>query len=260
MARQTTAKKLDDLMNRWKNSGEFQSFIKDGIVDPENYEFPHILFVLRDMNCKEECDLCKSLRETGEGWQTWNNIARWTMALLDGDEEYPRSMPKEKRIEQLKRVAVLNLKKEGGGSRSKGDELIAATKQYGKFIKKEISLCDPDIIICCGLSSNGIEETATLLKDYVFENDELVAHWKTPKLKSPNLENREWSCYLADINDKLVAVVNFCHPQVTNLEGNLRGHDNLFEPLYRDMLYIRNRFRRSLELRRRAIELRNENE
>lgn len=40
---------------------------------------------------------------------------------------------------------------------------------------------------------------------------------------------------------KRIPIVSFCHPQVTNLQG-ARGHDILFEPLYRDMLHIREMF------------------
>lgn len=89
----------------------FDAFISDGIVDAEYYENPHILFVLRDMNCQSERNLCDELRKNGSGWKTWNNIGRWSKALLDGNEEYPHDMSKERRVEQLKRIAVMNLKK-----------------------------------------------------------------------------------------------------------------------------------------------------
>lgn len=75
-----------------KNKHSFNAFIRNGIVDPEYYEMPHILFVLRDMNCLHERDLCMDLRKDGSGWKTWNNIGRWTKALLDGDEKYPQNM------------------------------------------------------------------------------------------------------------------------------------------------------------------------
>lgn len=43
--------KFEELFLKWQNSYNFQAFIKDGIVDSEHYTTPHILFVLRDMNC-----------------------------------------------------------------------------------------------------------------------------------------------------------------------------------------------------------------
>lgn len=78
---------FETLFTEWTASREFAAFVRDGIIDPGNYERPHILFVLRDMNCHEEKDLCECLRTDGSGWKTWNNICRWTKALLEGIEE-----------------------------------------------------------------------------------------------------------------------------------------------------------------------------
>ena len=83
---------FDELFTKWKSEYSFNAFIRDGIVDPAHYDRPHILFILRDMNCRHERDLCADLRRDGSGWRTWNNIGRWTKALLDGDGEYPWDM------------------------------------------------------------------------------------------------------------------------------------------------------------------------
>ena len=39
---------LDRLFARWQRRYPFTAFIRDGIVDPACYDFPHILFILRD--------------------------------------------------------------------------------------------------------------------------------------------------------------------------------------------------------------------
>ena len=137
---------FDALFIKWKSKYDFNAFIRDGIVDSEHYDSPHILFVLRDMNCQSERDLCADLRNDGSGWKTWNNIGRWTKALLDGSEEYPQDMSAEKRIAQLKCIAVMNLKKEGGVSRTAGNELLDAVQTQHDMIYEEICLCDPSII------------------------------------------------------------------------------------------------------------------
>lgn len=223
------------LFAKWKATHNFNAFIRDGIVDPEHYETPHILFVLRDMNCQSEHDLCADLRRDGSGWKTWNNIGRWTKALLDGDEEYPQDMSMMSRVEQLKRVAVMNLKKEGGVSRIAGNELLEAVHAQHEMIYEELCLCDPSIIICCGLASSGITGNATLLKEYVLP---FSTEWASFRSKS---FDRDWWYYFTVINEKQIPVISFCHPQVTNLEG-VRGHEKLFLPLYRDMLHIRKIF------------------
>ena len=227
---------FDTLFAEWKTKHGFNAFIRDGVVDPEHYDSPHILFVLRDMNCQSERDLCADLRNDGSGWKTWNNICRWIKALLDGTEQYPRSMPKEERIRQISRVAVMNLKKEGGGSRTDGRALEQAVEDQCDLIREEICLCNPDIIICCGLSSAGMKGNAVLLEEKQVLT--LVESWESFHSQS---FDREWYYYRAVINGKRIPIISFCHPQVTNLQG-ARGHDKLFEPLYRDMLHIREMF------------------
>lgn len=225
---------FDELFVEWKAKYPFQAFISDGIVDPSGYEEPHILFVLRDMNCDTEMDLRWHLRKYGSGWKTWNNVGRWTKALLDGDTEYPVDMSQEKRIAQVRRIAAMNLKKEGGCERADGFKLFEAVQSQKEMILREIEMCDPRIIIACGLTSSGIDGNAVLLHDHVFDNQP-----KWEQFQSPNL-NKEWYYFQTTINGHVVPVISFCHPQVTSLIG-LRGHD-LFERLYKDMLYIRERF------------------
>lgn len=223
---------FDVLFENWIKEYPFNAFIRDGIVDADSYSNPHVLFVLRDMNCQTGHDLCEDLRRDGSGWKTWNNIGRWSKALLDGCEEYPKDMSRENRVEQLRRIAVMNLKKEGGGSRTNGNELLEAVKTQREQIYEEICLCEPDIIICCGLTASGITGNATLLKEYVLP---ITTEWLSFRSKS---FQRDWWYYYTNINEKRVPVISFCHPQVTDLEGN-RGHEKLFMPLYRDMFYVR---------------------
>ena len=226
---------FDALFTKWKATHNFLAFIRDGIVDPEHYETPHVLFVLRDMNCQSERDLCADLRRDGSGWKTWNNIGRWSKALLDGDEEYPQNMSTANRVTQLQRIAVMNLKKEGGVSRTAGNELLEAVQSQHEMIYEELCLCEPSIIICCGLTASGITGNATLLKNYVLPHS---AKWASFKSKT---FDRDWWYYFTEINGKQIPVISFCHPQVTNLDCS-RGHENLFVPLYRDMLHIRKLF------------------
>ena len=65
-------------------------------------------------------------------------IGRWTKALLDGNEEYPHDMSTDKRVKQIKRIAVMNLKKEGGTSRTSGNELLDSVKSQHDKIYDEI--------------------------------------------------------------------------------------------------------------------------
>lgn len=226
---------MDRLFEKWEKAFEFEAFIRDGAVNEENYERPHVLFVLRDMNCRMKRDLRQDIMKDGGGWKTWNNAARWTAALLDGEKSYPRKMTAEKRSCLMARTAVMNLKKEGGFSRADGRKTEAAVKQQKEFILQELEMLTPDIIVCCGLSSGGAKGNAVLLKEHVLENTQ---EWQ--KFRSVELE-RYWWYFYAVLGGRRIPVISFCHPQTTVLEG-VRGHEDLFEPLYRDMLHIRELF------------------
>ena len=231
---------VEKLFYEWQKTHDFSAFIKDGIVDPDRYEEPHILFVLRDMNCSVSCDLCESLRTHGSGAKTWCNIGRWTKALLDDEEEYPYDMSREKRIEQVGRVAVMNIKKEGGASRAEGGSLLSYAESQKEFILKQIRICDPSIIICCGQGMKDAPSNAVILEEKVFG---IKATWD--KIQSCTLP-REWHYFHTEINGRQVPVVSFCHPQVTNLCGK-RGHEQLFKPLYEDMRMVGNKLLREGE-------------
>ena len=219
---------INALLKQWKTKRSYKAFIADGIVSEEEYAKPHVLFVLREKNDPNPGDLREQLRTYGCVGKTWNNVARWTKALLDREEIYPKEID---RIPWLRKTAAINIKKEGGGSRAKWNEITDAAAEDREEIRQEITLCDPDIIIGCGLGN------AVLLKEYVFGNS--ASDWKDD-LTSLSFQ-RKWQYYTVQINGKTVPVIDFCHPQVTNLEGR-RGHAHLFEPLYRDMLHIKDFF------------------
>lgn len=50
----------------------------------------------------------------------------------------------------LNKVAFMNLNKRGGLSGSKWKTISGYTQKYACFIKREIDMVEPDIIICCG--------------------------------------------------------------------------------------------------------------
>ena len=220
---------IEDLLDAWKLAfqGKIKLFIRDGIVSNADYAEPHILFMMRDMNTDQEDNLREDLYNRGSGWKTWNNAARWTVALLTGDENYPREI---NRRDQMRKVAVINLKKEAGGARANKKQLKDAVSADGAYTLREIEQCDPAIIICGGFGNAG------LLKNHVFK--ELAGDWK--ELPAVSFGGTWWY-YFATINNKQIPVISFCHPQVTNFKGK-RGHDELFEPLYREMLNIRKAF------------------
>ena len=231
---------MENLFKEWQQKYSFSAFIKDGIVDTEKYECPHVLFVLREMNCSVANDLREDLRSCGSGAKTWCNIGRWTKALLDPNEEYPYDMSTKKRIEQISRVAVMNIKKEGGSSRAEGKSLISFAREQKEMILKQLDACDPHIIICCGRGMKDAPSNAVILEKEVFG---ISADWDVIRSCSLPID---WHYFYIEINGRKVPVVSFCHPQVTNLCGK-RGHEELFKPLYKDMQTIGEKLLRTKE-------------
>ena len=103
------------LFSAWKESQGYKYFISDGVFNEEELDKQdyRILFVLKEANWENAtADLCELLlSEKSSGyWKTWNNIARWTKAILEGGN-YPRYVSKADKTYWLKKVIAMNLKK-----------------------------------------------------------------------------------------------------------------------------------------------------
>ena len=213
-----------NLFSIWKEEQGYEYFIYDGVFDAEelNRQTHRILFVLKEANWENaNADLCEFLlSESSSGyWKTWNNIARWSKAILEGGN-YPKYISKSDKTYWLKKVIAMNLKKVGGDDTAEDEVIYSYAHRDRKFLKKQIELYAPDIIICCG---RGTGKNADILHDVVFEKDE-VSEWQEPIL--------QYNYFLAKINDKEnVPVVSFYHPQ-------MRGSHQLFERRFEEMKYI----------------------
>lgn len=233
------------LFEEWRkkpdlNGNKIRKFVVDGVIDQDVFKLQtkKILFILRDKNCSirlEDADnkLACELNDHGSGWRTWNNVARWTSALID-ESDYPYDISDKIRAEHMRKVVAMNLKKEAGTSRTNGDELEFATKSYWNEIYRQIEIYSPDIIICCGLSGKRMKSTYDLLRKYVLGGSNSFENCFE---FNSSIVNHKWRYSIEVIGNKETPVIEFCHPQVTVFKGN-RGHEQLFVPLYNDMKRI----------------------
>lgn len=217
---------FNKLFKEWKEEYDMNIFIEDGIVDRKQYK--HILFILREMNTRENIDLREYL-QSGGYYHTWNNITRWTQALIDKDILYPKDITNNQRKHYLSQIAIINLNKAGGYSKTNGKRLLKTVQTQYHYIYEEIYMCDPDMIICCGFSSHDCPSIATLLKQYILPHSD---EWKTIHSSI----NNNWHYYNTYFN-KTIPVISFVHPCLRHL-NNKQGHDKLFKPLYKDMVMI----------------------
>lgn len=140
------------------------SFTYDGIIDPFEYakQDTKYLFISKESNIKNKKDQ-RPFRANGDIF--WlrdvcfqkqkpsifsksifsNRLAMFANAIYSLDFERVN-----KCHDILNKVAFMNLNKRGGLSGSKGKTITEYTKKYAGFIKREIDMIKPDIIICCG--------------------------------------------------------------------------------------------------------------
>lgn len=203
-----------ELLDLWEKQTEY--FVRDGIFSTDDFEDPKILFVLRDAHIVTEKatppydirDIAK--HPEGEG-RTWNNVARWTRALLDGASySEVETITSDVLSAQLKRVAAINLKKKAGkGNAERISEFACKHKSY---IKKQLEIINPDLIIACGTYSD--------IKRNVYENK---------RRNNSFISGTKYKKFIINLKSKEVPVVEFYHPKY-----NKRNKD-----LTEDMLKIR---------------------
>ncbi|MCI9121951.1 MAG: hypothetical protein HFG00_10590 [Oscillibacter sp.] len=194
------------LFARWKSQRMYASFVEDGVFDEAmwNRQSLHITFVLKDPHWPGGTG---KLRDSllvhdphPNHWRTWNNIARWTQALLDGGT-YQERFSLEERRAQLRRVSCLNLKKVGGGPRVSDRIVRDFARKDWSYIRDQLLLYTPDILVCCG------PVVGRALSRDVFPRAGLpVRDWE---------EEDGWTCFYTRFPEKqrLTPVVCFRHPQ-----------------------------------------------
>lgn len=213
------------LFSRWKTEQGYPYFISDGIFDEDNWNAQRrkILFVLKEANWENgNTDLCTFLlsEKSPTYWKTWNNIARWTKALLEGGD-YPHKVSNADKSYWLRKTAAINLKKVGGDAVAETETIQEYAKKDKVYLKEQIELYNPDIIICCG---RGKGKNADVLHDIVFD-PATVSEWQEP------LTATKYTYFFVRIGEKCVPVVSFFHPQMRG------GHDK-FKQRYNEMIEI----------------------
>ena len=134
-------------------------FIRDGIVCPEQW-FPQKvrpLFLLKEAyHGTGDWDLIKDHLLTKEKMGkhiTWKRVSQWTQGLLHTSTTYLCPFRDEAAMhyfgnEQLRQIAVVNVKKSDGAKDSKKDNILQYAQCDCTELRREIELIDPTIIVC----------------------------------------------------------------------------------------------------------------
>jgi hypothetical protein len=151
---------LDELFKEWyefyQSKGiNIAEFSRDGIIDEARFEKAkkRILFILRETNKFPGKDLRAFLREEVR-WQLWHTVGRWAYGVLNDFPDYSECDKYESICEGVHQVAIMNLKKITGGGWSDLDVINETAHRDKEFIKKEVDIINPQVIVACGTWSH----------------------------------------------------------------------------------------------------------
>ena len=140
----------------------------DGIVNEEIYlssktKVTFLLKEINDPNMKSDwTDYMDWLnkgapdQKTGNLYKTWPNVCLWIELLKNPTCSYKDCLNSNLSFDEsslknnLKNIAIVNLKKTGGGGSSNWEELREATLKCKDFIVSELKEIPSDIVICGG--------------------------------------------------------------------------------------------------------------
>lgn len=167
-------KSIDVLLNEWRSQvvREAGHFVEDGAVCQESWSKAklRVLFLLKEPNgYKGEHgplnELLRKAATTNPGSAMWDrptfhNIGRWAYGLAN----YSHGAPGYQEANKAYKTAVLecayiNIKKSSGGARATKEVAVHAAK-YAAFLRRQVDLLAPDIVVCGG--------TYSILKEHVY--------------------------------------------------------------------------------------------
>jgi len=153
---------METLFDRWKTHlkqrGINEKFVEDGIIDKEKYR--NIVWLLRETNdysgklhqLIREC--IHNPKEHKKYWKTPNTHYKQSLAiagLLHPDLSYQELEKMKKKA--LLHAAVVNIKKTSGKRTANIDQIVDFLKNDKLFIKEEILLLKPKVVIVGGMKS-----------------------------------------------------------------------------------------------------------
>ena len=147
--------KENQLFEKWQENRD--GFVRDGGVSEKAFleSDPRLVFVLKEVNDigGGGWDLREFVSKGGRR-QTWNNIARWVHGIRNIDAlpdwDFYADITDEFRVQVLRTICALNLKKSPGTHTTDRASFEVAVKEDAEMIKRQCALYDADLTICGG--------------------------------------------------------------------------------------------------------------
>ena len=138
-----------------------EGIVYDGIVSEE--QFGSILYLLKEANNSQKgpqaidyYETTNLIEETGTRAEEqvdsepkhWPALCYWTEAFTNPDAAYAKAKDCGG---NLKKLAIVTIKKTPGTGSPSDRELKSAVKNYGSVLQEEIALIKPKLVVCCGV-------------------------------------------------------------------------------------------------------------
>lgn len=216
---------INSLMAEWhtvhKERG-WKCFISDGVIDDAAYECasPKICFFLKEAYSRDN-DTDWSLTEWlagGAMTRMWGTVAEWVYGITNTTSDFIPHKPQldhAEKTEQLKTIAVVNVKKSNGAVRSDHGNLLHYAIADQTFLKQELEVLKPDVIVCgnnssllrflygAALTDNGkVSEDGTIPYRFMRENgyavvgNQIILDFYHPANQYPSILNYYTICSL----------------------------------------------------------------
>ena len=194
----TQNEKIDHLLDEWaKEFSTGNKFIRDGIINEELFSKSKIkiLFIAKEPNSRNHTneiawDFRNWWQEPNLKYSFSQTLDLWAYGLLNN---FPEIV--EPRENCLSQVAFMNVKKNCGGAETSRDQMLSAINMNREFVKKQIALIQPEIIITCFSADHSLVKSLfeIELEDALygihigkFQNSKLVSFYH-PSMRAPNI-------------------------------------------------------------------------
>lgn len=124
-----------------------EPFVRDGGGPDYHSANPRVLFALKEPHGTHWEDARQQLSSRPIGM--WHALGRWAHGILRGFPEYS-SIGLRERMCALRQVAVINLKKRGGGRTSVPEVINAFARRDAAILRDQVATLAPHIIVACG--------------------------------------------------------------------------------------------------------------
>jgi hypothetical protein len=231
----------DELFDLWRKKPYFvgennviidhgkNNFVSDGIVNHNEWnkveDKKKILFILKEAHSLPDGSSISELIKTKEPSRIWKRVIEWTYGITNTSKVEIAKYSSDKldynaNNKWLNKIAILNIKKSNGKTRSSNDELEEYARYDKNEIKKQIEIINPDIIVC----------------GYTGEYLKLICDGKVMEV-----QNKDNWYYFADLCGKTIIILDYYHPaSQVKIQLNYYTITNIYQQALKEFPGLKN--------------------